>query len=315
MNACEPQTSPVGRALIPERHCFFPGEEATLSSHIYDGFGRRRLTHVQHGALTKTTWWRYAGWSILSEHEENPEPTFDWVIGARTRTYVPGLAQVPGSNPSTGSYQYFYTDHLGSVRTIRGQNKATLATYEYSPYGEAYHTSGLPLNFGYTGHLWDPTMGMYWAPYRYYIPGNARWNMRDPIPAINSYNYVGNNPLLYTDKLGLRMGCKPEPDVDPDPGKDKDNDKDRDKLPGRKDDTIKDQIRNIVDTAKELLKKIATRGKGVGVGVEEGAKAAETAAPVTVIWINQKKKDDYIYEDTDDIPPCAGGGNKQTPGR
>jgi len=130
----------------------------------------------------------------------------EWDIGARTMTYIPGLAQVAGADPSTGTYQYWLTDHLPSVREIRGQDKALLARYAYMPYGDAQSTAGLALNRGYTGHTWDPDTKLYFAPFRYYMPNAARWMVRDPIMAEDSgnlYNYVGARVLLYSDPMGL----------------------------------------------------------------------------------------------------------------
>ena len=60
----------------------------------------------------------------------------DWDPGDLAMTYVPGLAQVPGTNPATGAYGYFAADHLGSTRGVYNQSKAMTAALEYAPYGE-----------------------------------------------------------------------------------------------------------------------------------------------------------------------------------
>ena len=76
---------------------------------------------------------------------------------------------------------------------LTGQNKAALARYDYAPYGELMRNAGLPLTVGYTGHHWDAAIGQYYAPFRYYNPQTARWNMRDPLGMIdgpNMYAYV-----------------------------------------------------------------------------------------------------------------------------
>jgi RHS repeat-associated protein len=67
-------------------------------------------------------------------------------------------------------------------------------------------SAGLPLTVGYTGHRWDPAIGQYFAPFRYYNPQTARWNMRDPLgmlAGLNTYAYVAASPVNYTDSLGL----------------------------------------------------------------------------------------------------------------
>jgi RHS repeat-associated protein len=67
-------------------------------------------------------------------------------------------------------------------------------------------SAGLPLTVGYTGHRWDPAIGQYFAPFRYYNPQTARWNMRDPldmISGVNMYAYQPGNPTGFKDALGL----------------------------------------------------------------------------------------------------------------
>jgi len=117
------------------------------------------------------------------------------------------LATFAGSNPATAEWRYHLTDHLGSVRQLSGQTKAALARYDYAPYGELMRNAGLPLTVGYTGHLWDSAIGQYYAPFRYYNPQTARWNMRDPLGVVdgpNMYAYVAGNPVNGIDPTG---GC------------------------------------------------------------------------------------------------------------
>ena len=81
------------------------------------------------------------------------------------------------------------------------------ARFDFSPYGELMRSAGLPLTVGYTGHRWDPAIGQYFAPFRYYNPQTARWNMRDPLgflDGLNKYSYVRNNPIIRSDELGLK---------------------------------------------------------------------------------------------------------------
>jgi RHS repeat-associated protein len=87
-----------------------------------------------------------------------------------------------------------------------GQNKAAKARFDFAPYGELMRSAGLPLTVGYTGHRWDPAIGQYFAPFRYYNPQTARWNMRDPLGMVdgtNVYAYVTGNPVRYSDPYGL----------------------------------------------------------------------------------------------------------------
>ena len=179
----------------------FPGETASVA-YNYDGLGRRRLEQLDN---TTATWFRWSGWEECGEYAGT---VGSWTIGALQTGYVPGLATFAGSNPAAAEWRYHLTDHLGSVRQLSSQNKAALARYDYAPYGELMRNAGLPLTIGYTGHLWDSAIGQYYAPFRYYNPQTARWNMRDPLGFVdgpNVYAYVAGNPVNYFDILGLTL--------------------------------------------------------------------------------------------------------------
>jgi len=177
----------------------FP-DEASSTQFNYDGLGKRRNRLVGDTSLT---WWRWdAGMNAIAEYAGTPG---SWTFGAQTSTYIPGLAEIPGADASTGAYRYIYADHLGSVRSLRDQGKSTLAAYEYDPYGGVYAQSGLPITHGYTGHIWNPEIALYYAPYRYYSPTTSRWLTRDPLGMVDGPNVYGYpfNPVLTVDKTGL----------------------------------------------------------------------------------------------------------------
>jgi len=177
----------------------FPGETASVG-YNYDGLGHRRLEQRDN---TTATWFRWSGWEECGEYAGT---VGSWTIGALQTGYVPGLATFAGANPATAEWRYHLTDHLGSVRQLSGQTKAALARYDYAPYGELMRNAGLPLTVGYTGHLWDSAIGQYYAPFRYYNPQTARWNMRDPLGFVdgpNVYAYVAGNPITAVDYYGL----------------------------------------------------------------------------------------------------------------
>jgi RHS repeat-associated protein len=82
---------------------------------------------------------------------------------------------------------------------------ASLGTYEYTPYGEPYIATGLDLPQKFTGHWQIPQAGIYYAPYRMYSPGIARWLTRDPLGMVdgpNVYAYVRANPAMFSDPDG-----------------------------------------------------------------------------------------------------------------
>ena len=55
----------------------------------------------------------------------------------------------------------------------------------------------------------DRESSLVYYGYRYYQPNFARWLSRDPLGVsvgMNVYGFVGNNPLMFVDPLGLESG-------------------------------------------------------------------------------------------------------------
>ena len=89
------------------------------------------------------------------------------------------------------------------------QAKALVAEVDYTPYGQAYTANDtIGVTHRYTGHDWDASANLYFAPYRFYNPQLARWMSRDPLGMVdgpNLYAYVSGRPITYVDPDG-RLG-------------------------------------------------------------------------------------------------------------
>ena len=185
----------------------FPGEAAAVE-YNYDGMGLRRAALVNG---TDLTWWRRNGMSVYSEHEVSASTPWDIEGGDTIKTHFPGLGYAePSGGYPMATFKFYTTDHLGSVRGIWdgewSQTVNNLATYDYTPYGDILHQSGLPLDVGFTGHHWDNHIKQYYSLHRFYSAVTARWNSRDPLgfyDGYNMYSYVGGNVINYSDSLGL----------------------------------------------------------------------------------------------------------------
>ena len=99
------------------------------------------------------------------------------------------------------------TDALGSTVALTGPAGAVQTRYTYEPFGgttASGSTSGNSLQ--YTGREADGT-GLYYYRARYYHPALHRFISEDPLGGAggdaNLYAYVENNPLNFTDPLGL----------------------------------------------------------------------------------------------------------------
>jgi RHS repeat-associated protein len=111
------------------------------------------------------------------------------------------------------SNDYFYTrDHLGSIREVVASDGLTIQSiYDYSPWGEIRKLggTGVESDFLYTGHFYLSPSDLHLTLYRAYNPELGMWLSRDPIAengGLNLYAYVGNNPIMRYDPLGLYPG-------------------------------------------------------------------------------------------------------------
>ncbi len=172
----------------------------------YDGEGK--LRSITTGGATKKLRWD-AGFHPINLEDANGNLTTTFVHDPAREAAGSVLAAHVGSDPgSGGTWAYLSQDHLGSTRHLRGQDRASLGTYEYTPYGDPYIATGMDLPQEFTGHWQIPQAGLYYAPYRMYVPAIARWMTRDPLGMVdgpNVYGYVRGNPIMRFDPDG-RIG-------------------------------------------------------------------------------------------------------------
>jgi RHS repeat-associated protein len=155
------------------------------------------------------------------------------IVGGVTTTFVYDAAgdlaaeyssQAPPQQTSTTSYLTY--DHLGSPRVITNQQGQVTSRRDFMPFGEELgvgvggRTTDLkysPTNADnirqrFTGYEKDTETDLDFAQARMYQNKHGRFTAIDPLLAsasatnpqtFNRYTYTGNNPINYTDPLGL----------------------------------------------------------------------------------------------------------------
>lgn len=115
------------------------------------------------------------------------------------------------SIPSSGSINYFHSDHLGSSNLITDSTSAKVQRLEYDPYGKLALSEGAnKTDYKFTGKELDEETELYYYGDRYYFPAIGRFLTADPTiqkpfdpQDLNRYTYCRNNPVNLVDPTGL----------------------------------------------------------------------------------------------------------------
>jgi RHS repeat-associated protein len=191
----------------------------------YDGFGRRIAKREIIGTQTNTWQYVWDGWNLIavlgSDGSLKEFYTRGVGIAGDIGTLVAATHYTAGSPSAT---YYLHNNHRGDVIMAR-QGTTTVATLDYTPYGELRSFSGTYVpRFRFSSKEYDSSTGFYHFPYRYYAPQWARWLTKDPLyegnrnpmllrppdwstllDARRMFVYVANNPLRYRDPTGLSL--------------------------------------------------------------------------------------------------------------
>lgn len=204
---------------------------------------RNRLREVRVGGVLQRTYlYNGRGERVLRTSPAGSAPTLQFLYddaghllgeyqagGARVAEYVwiDDLLVVVLKAHDGSTYQFVETDALGTPRaivhpaanaTIWRWDLTTTAFGEHAPNADP-DGNGLAyaFNLRYPGQYADG-YGLHYNYYRDYDPATGRYLQSDPIGLLggmNSYTYVGGNPMAAIDPLGLIHYNKPPPDTVP----------------------------------------------------------------------------------------------------
>ena len=166
------------------------------ATYTYNALGQR----TRKVTATGTTVYHYdLNGQLLSETQADGRLIRDYIR-------VNGIARV--QIDAGERLSYLHSDHLATPRLATDNSGRIVWRWEGEAFGGAAVTAGVEveINLRFPGQYFDQETGWFYNWNRYYDPSTGRYITSDPIGlagGLNTYAYVGANPLLYTDPLGL----------------------------------------------------------------------------------------------------------------
>ena len=161
---------------------------------------RQRTSKTVNG---QTTYYLYnQSGQLLAELDHSGQTMVEYVwLGTQP------LAMIHSGRASAVVY-YLHTDHHNTPQVVSDNQGTVVWRADYDAFGQATVASGSPLTFNlrFPGQYFDSETGLHYNYYRDYDPSTGRYIQSDPIGlqgGLNTYAYVGGNPLRFTDPLGL----------------------------------------------------------------------------------------------------------------
>lgn len=130
-------------------------------------------------------------------------------LGGKTAADAVRLVEVTTAPPPTmtASIYYSHNDHLGTPQVFTDQNQNVVWQADYQPFGEVSESVTIfANNLRFAGQYFDEETNLHYNYFRDYDPGTGRYVQSDPIGldgGLNTYAYVGGNPLRFVDPFGL----------------------------------------------------------------------------------------------------------------
>ncbi len=201
------------------------GDTVKRKTYLYNALGQRVYDNDKHGSdhdLHYSQSGQYLGRYTYSDAAVLNQ-TKEWIYLAGMP--IAQIEQHVGGQGTQEAILYVHNDHLSTPRLMTDSSQDIVWRWDSDAFGVGGITKGLlkdtngneisdtagnpiqasnPLRF--PGQIEDDESGIYYNYYRDYDPKLGRYIQSDPIGlfgGLNTYGYVGSNPLVYSDPYGL----------------------------------------------------------------------------------------------------------------
>ncbi|MFT3664282.1 RHS repeat-associated core domain-containing protein [Piscinibacter sp.] len=183
----------------------------TTSTYSVDGFGRRVRKFDNTGPASTVLFVYDQQGQLLGEYNSNGTAIreYVWLGNTPVAVFTPDPANA--ANPPLA--YYIHTDHLATPRIVLNTAGQQRWSWLAEPFGTTAPNAN-PQGLGafafflrHPGQYADAESGLFYNYFRDYDASMGRYVQSDPIGlagGINTYGYVGDNPLSYSDPDGLQ---------------------------------------------------------------------------------------------------------------
>ena len=186
--------------------------------YLYNDSGQRTRKTVYQGdgiSIDSITIYHYdqRGYLITETTETGALiKDYIWQQGLHPVAQIDASMPAQAGMPSEGII-YLHTDHLLTNRLATDATRKVIWRWEGEAFGNTPALGSVSVNLRFPGQYYDAETNLHYNHFRYYDPELGRYITSDPIGIIggmNTYGYVEQNPIRYTDRFGLHhdgQGC------------------------------------------------------------------------------------------------------------